>query len=106
MMRGIVDVFAQYERALIRARTKAALAVKRSRGEYVGSVPFGFRLAADGVHLESDAAEQAIVASVRGLAADGVSLRGIVARLAANGTKSRSGKPLALTQVARIVRAA
>ncbi len=28
LMRGIVDVFAQYERALIRARTKAALAVK------------------------------------------------------------------------------
>jgi hypothetical protein len=31
MMRGIVDVFAQYEREVIRARTRAALAVKKTR---------------------------------------------------------------------------
>jgi DNA invertase Pin-like site-specific DNA recombinase len=33
LMRGLVDLFAQYERALIRSRTKAALAVKKGRGE-------------------------------------------------------------------------
>src|SRR5262249_29181206 len=33
LLRGMLDLFAQYERALIRARTRAALAVKRSKGE-------------------------------------------------------------------------
>ncbi len=106
MMRGIVDVFSEYERGLIRARTTAALAAKKARGELVGKAPFGFRVAADGVHLEADADEQAVLAAVRQLSAAGLSLRGIVAALARRGLKSRAGKPLALTQVARIVRAA
>ena len=38
LMRGIVDLFAQYERAIIRTRTKAALAVKIARGERVGGI--------------------------------------------------------------------
>src|SRR5204862_6543407 len=41
LLRGIVDLFAQYERAVIRARTKAALAVKKARGERTGGVPLG-----------------------------------------------------------------
>ena len=43
----MVDAFAEYERAIIRARTRAALAVKRGRGERTGEVPYGFRLAED-----------------------------------------------------------
>jgi len=53
MVRGIVDVFAQYERGLIQIRTKAALAAKRARGEKTGGdVPYGYRVASDGSHLE------------------------------------------------------
>jgi DNA invertase Pin-like site-specific DNA recombinase len=52
MMRGIQDLFAMYERLVIKARTRAALSVKRARGERVGQVPYGFRVAADGVTLE------------------------------------------------------
>ncbi|MBN1961710.1 MAG: recombinase family protein [Deltaproteobacteria bacterium] len=51
LLRGIVDVFAQYERALIRSRTKAGLAVKKNRNERRGGLPFGFRLAGDGLLL-------------------------------------------------------
>ena len=50
-MRTVIDGAAAYERALIRARTKAALGVKRARGERAGEVPYGYRLAADGVRL-------------------------------------------------------
>jgi len=64
-MRRIVDAFAEYERLLIKARTRAALAVKRSRGERTGDVPYGSQLAADGVHLEPLPAEQRMVTSVR-----------------------------------------
>jgi len=44
LLRGLMDLFAQYERAVIRARTRAALGVKRSKGEkYTRRAPLGFR---------------------------------------------------------------
>ncbi len=105
MMRGIVDVFAAYEREVIRARTRAALGVKKSRCERVGEIPYGFRMASDGVHLEESPAEQAVIALVRGLHAEGRSQRGIAAELAARGLLSRVGRPFGKTQIARILAA-
>jgi DNA invertase Pin-like site-specific DNA recombinase len=102
-MRSILDAAAAYERALIRARTKAALATKRAKGERAGAVPYGYRLAADGVRLEDDPAEQAVLAAVRDLRDAGLSHREIVRELAALGLASRSGRPLAQTQVARML---
>ena len=34
-MRGLLDLFGAYERTVIPTRTKAALSVKRGRGEWV-----------------------------------------------------------------------
>ncbi len=106
LLRGIVDVFSQYERALIRARTKAALAVKRSRGERVGSVPYGFRLAADGVHVEAHPEEAAVVARVRALRAEGRTLRDIAADLDSAGVAPRGGGRWHPQSVSNIARAA
>ncbi|HVZ34963.1 MAG TPA: recombinase family protein [Polyangiaceae bacterium] len=106
LMRTLVDVFAQYERALIRSRTKAALSVKKARGHRVGTVPYGMRLAADGTTLEIDPAEQAVIGQIQAWRAAGVSLRGIVAECERAGIVARSGKPLAQTQVVRILRVA
>ena len=39
MLKGMMDLFAQYERAVIRARTKTALAHKKVQGERTGGVP-------------------------------------------------------------------
>ena len=86
---------------MIRARTKAALASKKARGECVGTVPYGFRR--EGAMLVEDEAEQAVLACVRGFRAAGLSERAIVAELAAAGHLSRSGKPFAKTQVHRMV---
>lgn len=102
-MRTVIDGAAQYERALIRQRTKAALAAKRARGERVGSVPLGCRVALDGQALEPDPAEQAVLARVRELRREGVSLRAILARLNAEGTPARGGR-WHLTSLARLVR--
>lgn len=102
LMRGIVDVFAAYERGVIKSRTRAALAVKRTRGERTGQVPYGFRLAADGVHLEENGAETTVIRQIRALRAAGLSLRGVTTECARRGIISRVGRPLALTQVARI----
>ncbi len=104
-MRTILDAAAAYELALIRARTRAALRAKRARGERAGEVPYGFTADAAGL-LEAHAGEQAVIAQVRALRAAGLSLRAVVAELARAGLVSRAGKPLALTQVARIARLA
>jgi DNA invertase Pin-like site-specific DNA recombinase len=101
-MRTILDAAAAYERALIRARTKAALAAKRARGERSGEVPFGFRCA-NGGRLEVDEAEQAVLGAVAELRAAGLSHRAIVAELAARGLVSRAGRPFAKTQIARML---
>lgn len=102
-MRTVIDGAAQYERALIRARTRAALAVKKARGERVGSVPYGQRLAADGVRLEPDAGEQTVLALVAELRAAGVSQRKIAGELTSRGHVSRAGKPFALMQIQRML---
>lgn len=104
--RGAIDLARAYQRAMLRARVRAALAEKKARGERVGTVPYGYRLAADGIHLEPDDAEQDVIANVRALSADGLSQRAIVAKLAARGVVGRTGAPLRQTQVATILRAA
>lgn len=102
-MRTILDAAAAYERGLIRARTKAALAAKRAKGERTGEAPYGFRVAADGVRLEEDPAEQGVIGVVAELRAAGVSQRAIVRELASRGVVSRGGRPLGLSQVQRII---
>ena len=105
LMRGMLDLFAEHERAVIRARTSAALQAKRARGERAGTVPYGYTADAAG-RLSPNAAEQAVIVTVRELRAAGLSFRAIVAELAARGIVSRGTKPLALPQVVKIARMA
>jgi len=106
LMRRMIDAFSEYERLLIGARTKAALARKRARGEVSGTVPFGQRAASDGL-LVDDEDEQAVIVAVLQARARGLSQRKIVVALREEGLLSpRSGKPLGLTQVNRILKRA
>jgi len=91
LMRTLLDAFAAYERALIRARTKAALAVKKSRGERTGGVPMGSRVGEAG-RLAVDGAEAAAVARARELRGEGKSLRAIAATLDAEGHRPRGAR--------------
>ncbi|MCH9637805.1 MAG: recombinase family protein [Gammaproteobacteria bacterium] len=101
-LEGMQDVFAQLERSMIRARTKQALAVKRRRGERIGTIPYGFKLAADGKRLIRDAREQKVVAVVRRLRKKGESLRAIATELARLGLKPRTGKAWYPTTIKKI----
>jgi DNA invertase Pin-like site-specific DNA recombinase len=68
-MRGIMDLMAQHERLLIRQRTKAALDVKRKRGEKLGGhAPYGFRAEGEPLKLTEIPEEQAVIARVQELA--------------------------------------
>jgi DNA invertase Pin-like site-specific DNA recombinase len=104
--RSTIDLARAYDRVTLRARIRASLAEKRARGERVGTVPFGYRLSSDGVHVEPDEREQAVVDTVRRLTHEGLSQRAIVAHLAACGVTGRTGAPLRQTQIANILRSA
>jgi DNA invertase Pin-like site-specific DNA recombinase len=92
LMRRIVDAFAEYERLVIRARTKAALAVKRSRNERLGGrLPYGSMLAPDGVHLVDNPSEQEVLAFIREMRADGMTLQAIASELNNRGIYRREG---------------
>ena len=106
LMRRMVDAFAEYERAIIRARTRAALAVKKARGERVGHVPFGYRVADDGVHLVEDEDEQNVLGIVAEYRREGLSLRSVGERLTRRGILPRSGGKWHAQTVARVARSA
>lgn len=105
LMRRMIDAFAEYERLLIGARTKAALGAKKARGERTGAVPYGYRLASDGVHLDPIAEEQKVIAEARRLHKAGQSLRAIARELDRRGVVSRSGKTFLAEQVKRLLAA-
>ena len=103
MVFRLLAVMNEFERDQISERTKSALQHKKSQGERVGTIQYGYRLDDDGVTLIEDEAEQLIITAIHEYRDQGVSLRGIVNRLDQRGYKSRSNKPLQLKQVHRIV---
>jgi DNA invertase Pin-like site-specific DNA recombinase len=54
----IMAAVSQWEREAIGERTRDALRHKRTSGERVGNIRFGFRLSPDGKHVEPDPGEQ------------------------------------------------
>lgn len=103
MMRSMADTFAQFERLTIKSRTKAALAVKKAKGERTGHIPFGYRLAADGIHLEIDENEQNIIRLMRKLNESGMSIRDIANELNKQQLFNRSEKPWSKSACHRIL---
>jgi DNA invertase Pin-like site-specific DNA recombinase len=103
LSKGLDDLLGEYERARISERTTAALAVKKARNERVGTVPYGFRVGADGRTLEAEPAEQATLARMRELRSEGLALRAVVDQLNAECRPTRGGR-WHLTSVAKMLR--
>lgn len=103
MVRTILDAVSAYERAVIRLRIRGALAVKRKRLERVGSVPFGWRLAVDGQHLDRVDDEQVVIEAARQLREGGATFRAVARELARRGHHSRTGRIFDPQQVRRMV---
>jgi site-specific DNA recombinase len=100
----IMGAVSQWEREAIGERTRDALRHKRSNGERVGNIAFGYRLSTDERHLEPDGDEQATLAAIRDLRTAGHSLRQIAATLNNHGHRTRRGTDWRLESVARIVK--
>lgn len=88
---NIMTAVSQWEREAIGERTRDAMGHMKACRRRVGTVPFGFHLAADGKHVEEDAHEQAILGLIRQLRGEGLSLPKIAARLNADGYTTRRG---------------
>ncbi len=91
LMRRLIDAFSEFERHVIKARTRSAMQAKRRRGERVGQIPFGWTLEADGRTLSPDPAEQAVIEKIRELRAAGHTLRAIASELTRQGITTREG---------------
>jgi len=100
---NVLASVSQWEREAIGERTTAALAHKKSLGERVGQVPYGYRVDDDGVHLVEDAKEQRAIALIRQLRRDGVSIRAIAHRLNLDQVDAR-GKRWHPTTVSRLLK--
>lgn len=93
LMRRLVDAFAEYERDIVGARTRAALAQKKAKGEKLGGrhCPYGFSINGDGKTLHEVPEEQAVVQKCRRWRRAGRSTPWIAGRLDKLGIPARSG---------------
>jgi DNA invertase Pin-like site-specific DNA recombinase len=101
---NIMTAVSQWEREAIGERTRDAMWHKRSNGERVGNISYGYRLGTDGKQLEPDPGEQAVLTAIRDLRARRCTLRGIAAELNARGWHTRRASSWRLEHVARILR--
>lgn len=103
MVFRMLAVMAEFERDLVSERTKSAMNHKRSKGQRLGQIPYGFRLVEDGVNLVEDDLEQKTMGLIRQLHAEGLSGRKIVAELNAMGIKTKGNGQWHETTVRRIL---
>jgi DNA invertase Pin-like site-specific DNA recombinase len=99
---NIMTAVSQWEREAIGERTRDALRHKLTKGERVGNIAYGSRLASDGVHVEPEPNEQAVIAAIGDLRAKGRSLRRIAKDLNTRGWRTRRGSEWRLESVARV----
>jgi DNA invertase Pin-like site-specific DNA recombinase len=104
LVRGILFNVARFEKAMIKARIKAALAVKSSRGEVTGNAPYGFRRAEKGRTIVPHPEETAIREQIRALRVSGLTLRAVAREAASRGLLNRASKPFSVPAVYAMVR--
>jgi site-specific DNA recombinase len=82
---------AQWEREVIAERTSDALQHKKTKGECLGTVPFGYDLDSDKVNLIPNEQEQQVIADIHRLRDEKYSLREIAEELTRQGITSKKG---------------
>lgn len=92
MIFRMLAVMAEFERDQVSERTSMAMAHKKSKGERVGTVPYGFDLAADGVTLVRNEAEQQVIEVIQAMRAQGLSYRKIAAKLESRQILTKAGE--------------
>lgn len=75
LLRRITDMFSEHERNVIKQRTKTALQSKKRRNERVGTIPYGYALCDDHIHLQPIPEQQQGIVVMQRLRSQGFSLR-------------------------------
>jgi DNA invertase Pin-like site-specific DNA recombinase len=81
MVFKMLAVLAEFERDQLAERTRNAMQHKRTKGERVGTIPFGYNLAADGINLEANTEQLEAVDLIRQLRKSGLSYQAIADEL-------------------------
>lgn len=102
---NIMTAVSQWEREAIGERTRDAMQHKKAKGEVVGTVPFGFRRSADGVRLEPNPVEVAIVEQIRHLREQGMTLQAIADTLNSKGIATRRQSAWRVQYIASVLNA-
>ena len=92
MVFRMMAVLAEFERDQVSERTCTAMAHKKAQGQRVGTVPFGYDLAADGITLIDNADQLKAIELIHSLRDKGYSLRAIAQALEAAGVATANGK--------------
>src|SRR5450432_3793495 len=87
----IMGAVSQWEREAIGERTRDVLSHKRGNGERVGNIHYGYRLSVDGLHVEPEPKEQAVLEAIGALRGRHRSLREVAAALNDWGLRTRRG---------------
>jgi DNA invertase Pin-like site-specific DNA recombinase len=90
LMLTVLAGLAEMERNLIGERTRAVLSHKRAKHQVYSPTPLGFRR--EGKQLVADDGEQAVLARIRAMSAEGMSLNRIAATLNNEGVPTKNGK--------------
>ena len=105
ILRKMIDLFAEYERLIGAMRITAALQTKKAKNERVGRIPYGKKLAEDGIHLEENEDEKKVVNEMTRLYNEYYSFREMARILNENGFSNREGTKWNCMSVNRIFRA-
>lgn len=100
----LFQIISREERKLKTSYTVAALGVKKARGQRVGQIPYGYKLAADGKHLTECFEELAVIDDIVRARKDGKTLKQITEMLnARKGEGYARGLRWHVTTVRRII---
>jgi DNA invertase Pin-like site-specific DNA recombinase len=91
LFHNIIACLSEWERGVISERTRDALRYKRSKGERVGEVPYGYRVTDDGMTLEPILEEQQNLNKIRTLRESALSYSKIADHLNSQGIGTKKG---------------
>lgn len=101
----LIASLAEMERNIISERTSDAMQYMKSSGKCTGVAPYGFRLSSDGIHIEPDETEQAVVSLIMKLRDRCYSYQKIADELNEKEFRNRKGNKWQLQNVFGIVKA-
>lgn len=102
-MFAMLGTFAEFEREMIRDRTRAAIAAKRAQGRAHGFARLGEQKVAG--KLEAIQSELEVVRRIVAMRKDGASLRAIASALEADGAATKRGGAWRAGTIAKVLRA-